>query len=153
MGYLIQLPRILTVKQKFKGVRLGRTIPNMYNDFEPENIMEEEIPTRVDLLDILKVFTSGQELVFLDREQIPYLYEDILVNIEAQERKIHSMNFKPELLSDLYDLGEYLFQTYNLRLTEYFHIKEFGNTANAGLSFTDGISLQDVTLNPITRKI
>lgn len=149
----MQVPRVLTIKQKFRNVRLGRIVPNMYNDFEPENIMQEEIPTRVKLLDVLKLFTSGQELIFLDRKQIPFLYEEVLVNIEAQEAKIHSMSFKQDLLTDLYDLGEHLFETYNLRLTEYFHKKEFGNTSNAGLSFSDGVSISEVTLNPIKRKL
>ena len=150
--YKMRLPRGLVVNfNKLK--RFGSVSEeNMFNGFKEESTMNQIVQRKLTVSEILTVFIADFPLNFVDKNQIPTLYDEVLENIQIlEDNKFERNKVRSETLDDLYDLVEYLQNTYTKRLKLKLLEGQLG-TGNKRFLGDDINLVEESYLTPIKRK-
>jgi hypothetical protein len=91
-----------------------------FTTFEHEKPKDRIVEEALTLQDIVNLNTMSIKISFVDLERIPFCYEVVLATIKVMEDRIGLPDFNMATLTNIYDLADTLFDTYNARLKLYY---------------------------------
>jgi hypothetical protein len=101
----------------------------------------------ISMIDIVNLNNAEVKINFVDKEDVPLLYELLLAIIKEMKTNTSNPRFDYEALDGFIALANTLYDAFFLRLKRYFFKKHYGNTEG----YTDGVTIDKVTFKRVTQ--